>query len=259
MSTVDIYRVEITNPEDISGGGDASAANQVSTNTKLDTLLAQTDTLETLEAAISAALGATSGAAVITDANGTVQQYLRGLVKLWITGLAASEAHIGAIGGAIVNVSTEITRPADTTAYAANDVVSNNTTTTTLGTLTNCARVNAGSGYIVGARLATDKKSITPRFRVHLFNASNPTVAADNVAHKSVYADLSKRIGTFDLAAMATDTTNSDVSAATDWTLRIPFVCAAASRDIFFFLETLDAFTPASGEKFTLVLLIDQN
>lgn len=32
-----------------------------------------------------AAIGATSGAAVITDANGTIQQYLRGLVKLAIT------------------------------------------------------------------------------------------------------------------------------------------------------------------------------
>jgi hypothetical protein len=33
----------------------------------------------------TAVLGATSGAAVITDANGTIQQYLRGLVKLAIT------------------------------------------------------------------------------------------------------------------------------------------------------------------------------
>lgn len=32
--------------------------------------------------------GVTTGAAVITDANGTVQQYLRGLVKMWATGVA---------------------------------------------------------------------------------------------------------------------------------------------------------------------------
>lgn len=31
-------------------------------------------------------LGTTAGAAVITDANGAIQQYLRGLVKLWIAG-----------------------------------------------------------------------------------------------------------------------------------------------------------------------------
>lgn len=45
-----------------------------------------------------AAIGATSGAAVVTDANGTIQQYLRGLVKLWIAGLAAGSAIIGKVG-----------------------------------------------------------------------------------------------------------------------------------------------------------------
>lgn len=50
------------------GAGGATAANQV--------------TQITAEQAIQATVGATSGAAVITDANGTLQQYLRGLVKL---------------------------------------------------------------------------------------------------------------------------------------------------------------------------------
>lgn len=174
---------------------------------------------------------------------------------------AATEAHLGEVGGKVVRVTGTFTRPADTTAYAANDVVSNNTSTTTLITLSNAARVNAGSGYIVGARVATDKKSITPRIRVHLWNASTPTVSADNANHKSVYADISKRIGTFDLAAMATsaDTTNSDMSSTADWTLRIPFVCAAASTTLYAFLETMDAFTPSSGQGFTLELMIDQN
>lgn len=51
----------------------------------------------------TAVLGSTSGAAVVTDANGTIQQYLRGLVKLAITAgsflvtatLAAGSAVIG--------------------------------------------------------------------------------------------------------------------------------------------------------------------
>lgn len=46
---------------------------------------AKQDTQITAEQAIQATLGATNGAAVITDANGTLQQYLRGLVKLLIT------------------------------------------------------------------------------------------------------------------------------------------------------------------------------
>jgi hypothetical protein len=42
----------------------------------------------------TAVQGATTGAAVVTDANGTIQQYLRGLVKLFITA-----------GSALVSVS----------------------------------------------------------------------------------------------------------------------------------------------------------
>ncbi len=49
--------------------------------------------------AIAAVEGTTSGAAVVTDSNGTIQQYLRGLVKLLITGgtivLGAGTAAIG--------------------------------------------------------------------------------------------------------------------------------------------------------------------
>ena len=174
---------------------------------------------------------------------------------------AATEAHLGEVGGKLVRVTGTFTRPADTTAYAAGDVVSNNATTTTLISLASAARVNQGSGYIVGCRVATNKKSVTPRIRVHLWNASNPTVSADNAAHKSVYADIAKRIGAIDLAAMATsaDTTNSDMSSASDWTIRVPFVAAAATTTIYAFLETLDAFTPASGDSWTLELMIDQN
>lgn len=50
---------------------------------------------ETLTDGANATLGITTGAAVITDATGTLQQYLRGLVKQWIAGtltLAARSA-----------------------------------------------------------------------------------------------------------------------------------------------------------------------
>lgn len=53
------------------GAGTAAAANRV--------------TLASDDPAV-ATLGATSGAAVVTDANGTIQQYLRGLIKQWIAG-----------------------------------------------------------------------------------------------------------------------------------------------------------------------------
>jgi len=45
--------------------------------------------------------------------------------------LASGEAHIGEVGGNMLTISAEMTRPADTTAYTAGDVVSNNATTNT--------------------------------------------------------------------------------------------------------------------------------
>lgn len=175
--------------------------------------------------------------------------------------LAAGENHVGEVGGRLTTVSVELTRPSDTTPYGVNDVVSNSASATTPMEFANIARsTDALSGYIVKARLSTDKKSITPRIRVHLFNAANPTLAADNVNWKELYADADKRLGYFDLPAMTTaaDASSSDMSRTFDLNLRIAVV-AAANRSLYAVLETLDAFTPASGEKFRLTLVMDNN
>ena len=165
------------------------------------------------------------------------------------------------VNGVLVTVSTEITRPTDTTAYTANDIVSNATSGNALITLSSVVRANGGSGYITGIRLSTNKKSITPRFRVHFFNASDPTFVGDNVPHKELYADAGKRLGYYDLPAMATaaDSTNSDMSRAIDLAVRFTFVAAAATTNIYALLETLDAFTPNSGQKFNLTVTVDRN
>lgn len=199
----------------------------------------------------AAALAGTDGDYIpmIVDASG----------RLHIAALIAGEAHIGEVGGNMAMISTEFTRPADTTAYAANDVVSDSTGATTMQALANAARVSGGSGYIVGIRVTTDKKSVTPRVRVHFYNTTGATLAADNAAWKEVYADVSKRVASWDLPAMTTgaDTTNSDMSRAIDMTCRIPYTCAATS--LYYVLETLDAFTPASGEKVTVTVFMDRN
>lgn len=173
--------------------------------------------------------------------------------------LAAGEAHLGEVGGNLLTISTEFTRPSDATGYTAGDVVSDNTSATTMQALANAARVSGGSGYIVGIRVATDKKSITPRVRVHFYNTTGATLSVDNAAWQDKYADSSKRVGFYDMPPMSTgtDTTNSDMSRAVDMGMRIPYVCTATS--LYFVLEALDAFTPASGEKFTLTVFVDRN
>lgn len=53
--------------------------------------------------AMLAVEGTTAGAAVITDANGTIQQYLRGLIKQWIAGTLVIGTGSNTIG-AVTNV-----------------------------------------------------------------------------------------------------------------------------------------------------------
>jgi len=170
-----------------------------------------------------------------------------------------TEDHLGEVGGNLLMIATEFTRPNDSTPYTANDVVSNDATTTTMQALAAAARVAGLGGYVVGIRVATDKKSITPRMRVHFFNTTGATLAGDNLAWKDVYADSAKRVGYVDLPAMITaaDATNSDNSRALDLTVRMPYTCVATS--LYFVLETLDAFTPAALEKFTVTVFCDRN
>lgn len=172
----------------------------------------------------------------------------------------AGDTYIGSVGGKLTRVAVEMTRPADTTAYTVGDVVSNNATTTTPMEYANLLRVAGGSGYVVGCLISTNLKSIVPALRVHLFNAANPTVAADNAAFKELYADAAKRCSYFDMPAMttATDTSNSDMSRAVKMDLRVPVV-GGATASLWVVLEALTAFTPASGQLIRVVLIVDNN
>jgi hypothetical protein len=208
------------------------------------------------------AITAGAGTTIATDDVGGVQ-YQRVKIGVGADGSATdvSSAAPLPVGGLVTRAATELTRPADTTAYTAGDVVSNSTSATTLIDLASAVRVNGGSGYIVRVDLATDKKSITPRFRVHFFNASNPTVSVDNAAHRGLYADVAKRLGWVDLPAMTTgtDTTNSTMSRTSNDGCRLPVVAGGATTSLYALLEALDAFTPASGQKFTLTIMVDGN
>lgn len=183
--------------------------------------------------------------------------------ELVTDGAVLSSSNLLPVGGKLVRVTATFTRPDNVTAYGVGDVVSNDATTTVLMEFASFARVVGGSGYVVGAILATDKKSIVPVMRVHLFNASNPTVAGDNAQHKGLYADIGKLIGAFDLEAMTTpvDAGSSDLSVAMadGKDIIVPFVAGAATRSIFALLETQTAFTPAALENFSLTLIGDLN
>ena len=167
--------------------------------------------------------------------------------------LAAGEAHVGEVGGKGAVVSAAFARPNDVTAYASKDAVSDSTSSPTVLTFTNLARVNAGTGYIVKARIMTDQSTNVARYRLHLYNVA-PTAINDNAAWTLLWANRAARIGYVDFDGCQTEGTGSDCANAVNTTVRLHFAAAAGVRTLYGLLETLDAFTPAANQNFYVEL-----
>ncbi len=269
-----------------------------------------------------AALGAPTGAAITTDVDGTIQRYLRGLVKLWasVTFKTASTAAAqtdpalvvrnadigttsdaavaapytatgsviawlrtllqafgtagtpapavlgvqGVAGGVVMpvggtmgaQITTTITRPADTAAYAVGDSINTSTSAPTLGTLAAVSRVASGSGYINRMQLSTNQAACVAQIRVWLFSSqTTPFKSNDNAAFLIKDADKAYSLGYVDLPALSSETGSDTAFAQLD--LMKAFVADAASA-IYFLLETKTAFTPANAQTFTLTVVTDK-
>lgn len=151
----------------------------------------------------------------------------------------------------------DFARPANTDQYAARDVVGPPGASALL-TFRNVAREAGGSGYIVKARLLTSRNTDVERMRLHLFHTA-PEAKADNAAYSLLYANRALRLGAIDFPSLSTEAGSSDSSNALTADLRFAFSCAAGTRDLFGFLETIDVFTPASGQGFFVELTAETN
>jgi hypothetical protein len=167
----------------------------------------------------------------------------------------ASDAFIPVVGS-LFPVSVSFSRPADVIGYAALDVISSSTLANL--TFTNLARTNGGSAYIVKARLMTNQSTNTARFRLHLFHTA-PTAIADNAPYPLLFSNAANRVGHIDFPSCTTEGTGSDAARSKVDDGRLSFVCASGSRDLIGILETLDAFTPSSGQQFFIELTADLN
>ena len=101
-------------------------------------------------------------------------------------------------GGYAKKPSGTLTRPANMTAYTAEDEVATNGTS---ALAISVARVNGGTGFIVGGRLIySSNPTVTPQFRAILFNDA-VTLAGDNTPLALSDADAAKFIGYIDFTA----------------------------------------------------------
>ena len=252
------------------GAGDASAANQttqiaqigeVQTSPTANTVL---DRLKTLASLIGEVQASPTSNTLLDRVKGLATLLAGGLpaaltpgggVKMGLVDeIPAGTKSIGAVSSNSVVSSATITRPENTTAYAAKDVIS-----TTLGAViefTGMARANGGFGSLVKSRVMTNQSTCIASLSLHLFNAA-PTAIADNAQYTMLWANRDKRIGTIRFPALSTGGTGSDAAAAMrpsyDGAYSIPdfrYQCAANDTKLYGILVTEDVFTPASGQIF---------
>lgn len=157
-------------------------------------------------------------------------------------------------------VQATFTRAANTTAYAARDVVNGSGSTTPIN-LADVVDLKGGSGKIVDVQLVCDEPTVTNgTFNIHFFNASH-TIAADNAAFASLQANADEYQGfcpvTLAAAGEGAVGRNSGKVVSAEGTLPIPFVCASDDTDLYVVIEATAAYTPKSAGVFRLTVVIE--
>lgn len=150
-------------------------------------------------------------------------------------------------------ISASQTRPNDTTAYAALDVVGQDPAANI--TFANVLP-NAGGAFVaLGVRLRIDVAAIPAGmagFRLHLYNAA-PTAIADNAAYNLPAADRAKYLGYVEISNIQDigDTLWAQ-AAGVNFMAKL----AAGSTSLFGILETTGAYTPSALTVKTIMLNI---
>lgn len=162
----------------------------------------------------------------------------------------ASDGAFNVVGNNVVADAT-FTRPADTTAYASGDLVANSTTAGSVVPMTlTVARVAAGGFIIRRLRLRKSGTSLTnASFRVHLFTAAPGTITNGDNGAFSV-SGVADYIGSVDITMTRAFTDG----AFGDGGIAMPEfnVKLASGTTIRALIEARAAYTPASGETFTV-------
>ena len=148
------------------------------------------------------------------------------------------------VAGTAFRSTVTITRPSNTTAYTAGDVVGD-TGGSAILTLTN-AGPSGGFVIVQSASLVFSDSSVPSgmgAFRVHFYSAS-PTAIADNAAFDLVSGERATYMGYIELPTP--QDLGSTIYTQVDYPGRL-IKLAAASTSIFAEIETRGAYTPVSA------------
>ena len=148
------------------------------------------------------------------------------------------------VDGKAYRSTVMITRPSNTTAYTAGDVVGS----TGGSAILTLSGIGPSAGYILiqSAALIFSDSSVPSgmgAFRIHFYNAS-PTAIADNAPFDLVSGDRASYMGYIDLSAP--QDLGSTIYTQVDYPGRL-IRLATASTSLFAQIETRGAYTPVSA------------
>lgn len=159
-----------------------------------------------------------------------------------------------------VRISANFTRPADTTAYTAGDLVANSTSSGSVVPLSfaNAVRTAGDCVRIERVRIEKSTTSLTnASFRFHLFEASPTVTIGDNTAFNSSGALSCNNVLNY-VGSFSATLTNSGSDGAIGFALPTTGSGVTASptsgTSLFGLLEATAAYTPGNAEVFYVVL-----
>lgn len=139
----------------------------------------------------------------------------------------------------------------------------------TLAEVANWASAVGRGATLRRAWIEVNNNAIAPQFELHFFNASNPTVAADNVTWTSLAADAAKRAGYLQVPVCSKPSGSGTIdlvrAQAPDndgYSLDMQMTCAAASTSLWLALKLLTSgisFAAAPGNTITVIMEIEQS
>jgi hypothetical protein len=148
------------------------------------------------------------------------------------------------VAGGAYRTTATITRPSNTTAYTAGDVVGD----TGGSAIISLTAAGPAAGFVIIQSISlVFSDSAVPSgmgaFRIHMYSAS-PTAIADNAAFDLLSGDRDTYMGFIDLPAP--QDLGSTIYTQTDYPGRL-IKLAAASTTLFVEIETRGAYTPVSA------------
>lgn len=254
-----------------AGSGTSIAADEVSDGTlgsvKVQYVKLMDGTIDgTNKAAVSAnGLNVDVGALFTDDA-----AYTPGTSKTIVVGAQADETSTDSVdegdAGALrmtldrrlvvapfgypVRCQTDITRPSDTTAYAANDALSDSTSAPTSGgfTFTGAARKSGGAILITDMWVSSSNPTGGMQGEVWVFNTSVTNIN-DNAAFAISDAEIKTVVAKIPFVTVA-DTNNAGCHVQN---LGIVAICSG-SANLRYLFKVKAAYTPASAEVITVAI-----